>query len=172
MQSGEAEREGVVGVGARAECVGRGDDGAQGVGVIGEERGGLVDRLLVEGNPRQRPSVVQFSWRGRGGCGPRGVGGGPLAAGFSGEPVLGGAESSASPSGREARAAKLVGLLRPVWTRRRRSAAGSSWRGPRPYRLPRRPSRFLAPYTTGADHRPAQGPDFGHDHDFLNGPGG
>src|SRR3954453_12743552 len=33
MQSGEAEREGVVGVGARAECVGRGDDGAQGVGV-------------------------------------------------------------------------------------------------------------------------------------------
>ena len=40
MQSAGAERDGVVGVGVLAECVDRGEDGAQAVGVVGEERGG------------------------------------------------------------------------------------------------------------------------------------
>jgi hypothetical protein len=32
------------------ECLDRGEDGAQTVGVVGEQRGGLVDRRLVESN--------------------------------------------------------------------------------------------------------------------------
>jgi hypothetical protein len=46
-----------------AEYVDRGEDGAQAVGVVVEERGGLVDRLLVEGKPGgsrgQGPSAVK-----------------------------------------------------------------------------------------------------------------
>src|SRR3954447_20228382 len=92
MQPGGAEREGVVGVGALAECVDRGEDGAQAVAVVGEERRGLVDRLLVEGNLTGHRA--------------RAVGGSVgeaeavanlgewdvvrLAAGLSSEPVLGG----------------------------------------------------------------------------------
>jgi hypothetical protein len=47
-QSREAEGEGPVGVGMLAECVDRGEDGAQALGVVGEERRCLVNRLLFE----------------------------------------------------------------------------------------------------------------------------
>jgi hypothetical protein len=79
-----------------AECVDRGEDGAQAVGVVGEERGGLVDRLLVEGNPTLTSArAVGGSVGGSAGeaeaaanLGERDVV--RLPASFSGEPVLSG----------------------------------------------------------------------------------
>lgn len=92
VQSGGAERDGVAGVGVLAERVDRGEDGAQAVRVVGQERGGLVDRLLVEGNLAahvgrcRRRSVGEAE-------APANLGEWDvlrLAAGFSGEPILGG----------------------------------------------------------------------------------